>query len=158
MACRLFHYLLGEEAFYWYINLSMGSITYWDLMMNAFLHKYNILIIPLELYQQFMTIHREINEPINSFNDRFHQAYTRLHAPYTLNDVVSLPVYYIALDNLTATLVKIMQPPLTRLVEAYEEAIITSTDLGLKFFGLLPSLGLVAHLMQAQGLIQAFAH
>lgn len=98
--------------------------------MNAFLQKYKILISRLELYQQFMIAHREINELISSFNDRFPQAYMRLQAPYVLNDVVSLPVYYAALDNLTTVVVKRMQPPLTRLVDTYLKVVISNIDLG----------------------------
>lgn len=116
-------------------------------MINAFLQKYMIPISPLELYRQFMIVHREINEPINSFNDRFHRAYTRLQDPYTLNDVATLVVYYATLDNLIAALVKRMRPPPTRLVDAYARAVIASTNLGQNISGLLPSLGPVAHLM-----------
>lgn len=75
-----------------------------------------------------------------------------------LNDVVSIPIYYTTLDNLTAALVKRMQPPLTRLVNTYANVIISSIDLGKKISGLMPSLGLVAHLMQVQGLNQEFTH
>lgn len=147
VACCLFPHSLGEEAFYWYINLPRGSVTSWSLMKNGFLHKYKILISTLELYQQFMSIRQEINEPIGSFNDRFHRAYTRLHDPYLHNDVAALPVYYAALDNLMLALVKRMQLPPTSLVAAYKEAVVASADLGQNISGPLPSLGLVAHPM-----------
>lgn len=78
VACRLFPHSLGEDAFYWYINFPRGSVTSWELMKNAFLQKYKIPISPLELYRQFMSIRREVNEPIGSFNDRFHHAFTSL--------------------------------------------------------------------------------
>lgn len=99
-----------------------------------------------------MSIRREVNEPIGSFNDCFHQAYTRLQDPYLHNDAAALPVYYAALDNLTLASVKRMCPSLTTLVTAYVEAIVGSANLGQNISGLLPSLGLVAHPMQIQGL------
>lgn len=88
-----------------------------------------------------MEIRREVNGLISSFNDWFQWAYTRLQAPYVLNDDAILPVYYAALDNLTTTLVKRMNPPPTRLVDAYAEEVVVNTDLGKNISGLLPSLG-----------------
>lgn len=79
-----------------------------------------------------MSIRREVNKPIKSFNDQFHQAYMRLQNPYVLNDAIILPVYYATLDNLTAMLVKRMNPPLARLVDAYLEAVIANIELGKK--------------------------
>lgn len=117
-------------------------------MKNTFLQKYKIPISPLELYQQFMSIRKEVNKPIRSFNDCFHRAYTRLQDPYLRNDVVALPFYYTALDNLTSVLVKRIRPALTTLVTAYTEAVVASVDLGQNISGPLPSLGLVAYLMQ----------
>lgn len=105
-----------------------------------------------------MSVWREINELICSFNDHFHRAFMRLQDPYVHNDVVAFPIYYAALDNLTSALVKRMLLPLTTLVSAYAEAIIASAYLGHNISGPLPSLGLVAHPMQVQGLNQAFAH
>lgn len=78
ITCCLFPHSLGKEAFYCYINFPRGSITSWDLMKNASLQKYKILISLSELYQQFMSIRRKVNEPIGSFNDHFHRAFIRL--------------------------------------------------------------------------------
>lgn len=130
VACRLFLHSLGEEAFYWYINLLRGSVTSWNLMKNAFLQKYKIPINPSELSRWFMSVRREVNEPIGSFNDHFHCAFTRLQDPYLHNDAAALPVYYAALDNLTSALVKRMHLPPPSLVTAYTEAIVASAYLG----------------------------
>lgn len=119
VACRFFPYSLGEESFYWYINLPVRSITSWDLLMNAFLQKYKISISPSELYRQFMSVRREIDKLISSFNDWFHQAYTMLHAPYVLNDAATFPIYYVSLDNLTAALA--FQDELTTFFQLHEK-------------------------------------
>lgn len=95
-----------------------------------------------------MSVRREVNEPISSFSDRFHRAYTRLQDSYLHNDAGALPVYYAVLDNLTSALVKRMCLPLTTLVTAYVEAVVASADLGQNISGPLPSLGSVAHPMQ----------
>lgn len=116
-------------------------------MKNAFLRMYKVLISPSKLYQQFMSVQREINEPIGSFNDRFHRAFMRLQDPYVHNDFVALPIYYETLENLTSTLVKRMHPLLTSLVTTYAKAVVASTDLGKNISSPLPSLGLVAHPM-----------
>lgn len=105
-----------------------------------------------------MSVRREVNEPIGSFNNRFHRAYTRLQDSYLHNDITNLPVYYATLDNLTSALVKMMQPPPASLVAAYKKAVVASADLGQNISSSLPSLGPIAHLMQIQGLNQAFAH
>lgn len=74
------------------------------------------------------------------------------------NDVVSFPVYYATLDNLTGALVKRMQPPLPRLVDTYVEVVIGSANFGQNISGPLPSLGRVVHPLQIQGLTQALQH
>lgn len=73
-----------------------------------------------------MSVKREVNEPIGSFNDYFHHAFMRLQDPYIHNDVATLPVYYVALDNLMLALVKRMHLPLTSLVTAYSEVVVAS--------------------------------
>lgn len=60
----------------------------------------------------------KINEPIKSFNNQFDQEFMRLQAPYVLNDATALLDYYVALDNIIATLVKGMWPTLTKLVDS----------------------------------------
>lgn len=51
VACRLFPYSLGEEAFYWYINLPSNSIQNWQQLKDPFLRKFRLPITPAELYR-----------------------------------------------------------------------------------------------------------
>lgn len=92
-----------------------------------------------------MSIKREVSEPINLFNNRFHGAYIRLQSPYVVNDASTKAVYYAALDNIIATLVKRMHQTPQNLVDTYV-VVKASDDLGQHLTGPLPSLGLVANL------------
>lgn len=150
VACRLFPYSLGEEAFYWYNHLPASSILNWNDLEKAFLQKFRIPISANELYLQFIKVKREVNEPIASFNNRFHRAFTRLQDPYVLDDGTALGVYYEALDSLTATFLKWRPNPPGTLSDAYTEAVQLSTDLRQHLTGPLPSLGPVAHPNQIQ--------
>lgn len=74
------------------------------------------------------------------------------------DDVAAMPIYYAILDNLTSALVKRVRLSLTTLVSAYAEVVIASANLGQNISSSLPSLGLLDHPMQVQGLNQAFTH
>lgn len=93
-----------------------------------------------------MSIKREVSEPINLFNNRFHRAYIRLQSPYVVNDASTKAVYYAALDNIIATLVKRMHQTPQNLVDTYVVVVKASDDLGQHLTDPLPSLGLVANL------------
>lgn len=64
VAYKLFLYSLGEEAFYWYINLSVDSIATWQQMKDTFLGKFRLPISPAEIYKQFIEVTRQEHEPI----------------------------------------------------------------------------------------------
>lgn len=51
-----------------------------------------------------------------SFNNRFHWEYTRLQAPYVVDDATTLEVYYEGLDSLATTFLKWRHNPPTTLV------------------------------------------
>lgn len=76
-----------------------------------------------------MKIRRQEHEPISTFNNRFHKAYTRLRDLYSLNNAATLPVYYAPLDCLTFVFVKSKGTLPTNLKEAYASAISVSNDL-----------------------------
>lgn len=71
VACRLFPYSLGEEAYFWFIHLPTRSIRTWDAMKDTFIAKFGIRTTPAKLYRQFVAIRRREHEPITSFNNRF---------------------------------------------------------------------------------------
>lgn len=71
VACRLFSYSLGEEAFYWYINLPVDSIGTWQQMKDTFLSKFRLPVSPAEVYRQFIEVRRQEREPIGTFNNKF---------------------------------------------------------------------------------------
>lgn len=159
VACRLFPYTFDEEASYWYIHLPANSIRTWQQMKTAFLEKFRPPIAPSDLYRQFVEIKRQEHEPISTFNNRFHKAYTRLRDPYLLDNAAALPIYYEALDRLTAMFVKSTNPLPADLKGAYVVAITASTGLGI---GLAPGplhyLGNAASQNQIQDINRALAH
>ena len=130
VACRLFPYSLGEEPYYWFVNLPASSITGWVQLREAFIAKFGMPTTPLELHKIFVDIRRRDRESISSFNDRFHKAYTRLQAPYTITEAGALEAYYSALDNQTAMFTRMANPAPTTLTEAYTKAIEIGKQLG----------------------------
>lgn len=158
VACRLFPYSLGEDAFYWFIHLRVSSIDSWEKLKMAFTGKYGIPITPTELYKQFVEMKRQGQEPINSFNNKFHKAFTRLQDPYVVSDASAREIYYSALDYLTSMFVRQSHPASTTLMEAYAKAMEISKGLGQNIAGPLLQLGPPAMPNQIQGIIQALAH
>lgn len=155
VACRLFSYSLGEEAYHWFIHLPAGSITSWEELKDTFIGKFGIQISPSELHRQFVECKRQENEPINSFNNRFQKAYTRLQTPYLIPDAQE--IYYHALDPLTTMFVRTHPSP-ANLNEAYAKAIEVSKILRQNLSGPLLNLGSPAAANQIQNLSQALVH
>lgn len=141
VACRLFPYSLGEDVFYWFIHLPVSSIDSWEKLKTAFTGKYGIPITPIELYRQFVEVKRQGHEPISSFNNRFHKAFTRLQDPYVVSDASAREIYYSALDYLTVMFVQQSHPAPTTLTEAYAKAMEISKGLGQNIAGPLVQLG-----------------
>lgn len=105
-----FSYSLGEEAFYWYINLPIDSIGTWQQMKDDFLEKFRLLVSPVEVYRQFIEVRRQEHEPIGAFNNRFQRAYSNLQSPYNVNDEVARNIYYATLGCFTSMFVQQANP------------------------------------------------
>lgn len=112
-------YSLGEEAFYWYINLPVDSIGTWQQMKDTFLAKFRLPVSPTEVYRQLIEVSRQEREPIGAFNNRFQRAYSQLRSPYNVNDEAARNIYYVALDCFTSMFVQQANP--NDLKVAYDE-------------------------------------
>ena len=62
VACRLFPYSLGEDLYYWFINLPVSSILGWVQLREAFIAKFGMPTTPLELHRMFADIRRHGKE------------------------------------------------------------------------------------------------
>lgn len=155
---HFFPYSLGEDTFYWFIHLLVSSIDSWEKLKTAFTGKYDIPTTPTKLYRQFVEVKRQGHEPISSFNNRFHKAFTRLQDPYVVSDASAREIYYSALDYLTAMFVRQTQPAPTTLIEAYAKAMEISKGLGQNIRGPLLQLGPPTMPNQIQEISQALAH
>ena len=115
IACKFFPYSLGEDPYYRFVNLSMSSITGWVQLSEAFIAKFGMPTTPLELHRMFVDIRRHDKESISSFNNRFHKAYMRLQAPYTMHEAGALEAYYSALDSQMTMFTRMENPAPTTL-------------------------------------------
>ena len=159
VACRMFPMTLDDHSYDWYISLPTGSIPSWAELESAFINHFRLPIDPAVLYHQFASAHREPNEPMRLFNTRFHKLYTRLVAPYTLNEQAAVQIYLRALDPLTSMFVR-RSPTVTTLTLAYAEAMTVEQQLMPQGYGVsqLPSVGQLGAYNQVPMLNQALSH
>lgn len=75
-------------------------------MESQFLARFRTLVDHVLLSHHFGQIRRFDGEPITTFNDRFQKAYSRLQAPYLVDNLSSIMVYYMTIDPLTTMFVK----------------------------------------------------